>query len=186
MKEHLRFSAANANLAVMSQAETSATRILRPLAERRRRFVVVMDDTKECHVALRFASARAAHVEGGVLVLFHVFQPAEFQHWKAVGDRMREEAFEEADAMLKRVSMQVADYCGIQPERIVRQGKPDEELRQYVEETADIFALFLGADTEGEPGPLVSYFSGPVIGSLHCPVVIVPGLLSDEEIDAMA
>jgi len=159
---------------------------VRPLVARRRRFVVVVDTSPECHVALRFASARAAHVEGGTLVLFHVIPPAEFQHWMAVEDKMREESLEDAEDFLKRVSADVTEYCGVVPERIIRRGRAREELQKFLESEEDIFALFLGADTEGDPGPLVSYFSGPLVGSLTCPVVIVPGSLSDEDIDEMA
>lgn len=161
-------------------------RSLRPLVARRRRFVVVVDDSPECRVALRFASARAAHVDGGSLLLFHVIPPAEFQHWMAVEDKMREESLEEAEELLGEVAGEVAEYCGLDPERVIRQGRPRDELQKFLESEADIFALFLGADTEGEPGPLVTYFSGPIVGSLSFPVVIVPGSLSAVDIDEMA
>lgn len=157
-----------------------------PLIERRRRFVVCMDATPECRKALRFATARAAHVKGGSLVIFHVIPPAEFQHWMAVEDRMREEAFEEAEHVMQDIADQLYRYAGIRPEIVIRQGQPRDELQAYLEETSDIFALFLGASAEEEPGPLVSYFCGPMAGRLNCPVVIVPGRLTDEQIDAMA
>ena len=37
-----------------------------------------------------------------------------------------------------------------------------------------------GAAVEGGPGPLVSHFAGAGVGSLSCPLIIVPGGLSDE------
>ena len=141
----------------------------RPLARRRRRFVVVVDDSPECHVAIRFASGRAAHVDGGVLVLFHVIPPAEFQHWMAVEDRMREESLEEAELLMKDVADTVYNYCGVHPEVIIRQGQPKEELQKFIDEEEDLFALFLGADTEGDPGPLVTYFSGRPRVERSCP-----------------
>lgn len=170
----------------MNPEPQSPTPHVRPLVARRRRFVVVVDDSSECHVALRFASARAAHVEGGTLVLFHVILPGEFQHWMAVEDKMREESYEDAEDFLKRVSSDVTEYCGVVPEQVIRHGRPREELQKFLESEKDIFALFLGANTEGDPGPLVNYFSGPLVGSLKCPVVIVPGSLTDADIDEMA
>jgi hypothetical protein len=40
----------------------------------------------------------------------------------------------------------------------------------------------LGAAAEGGPGPLVSHFAGSVAGSLPCPLIIVPGSLSEEQL----
>jgi len=157
-----------------------------PLKERKRRFVVVYDDSPEAKVSLKFASARAAHVTGGTLVLFHVVPPAEFQHWVAVQDRMVKESEKEARDMMKDIAVCIKEEYGIAPEVVIRQGNPKDELQAYMEKANDLFALFLGAHPEGEPGPLVDYFSGPLCGCLKCPVVIVPGVLTDEQIDDMA
>ncbi len=59
--------------------------------EMNRTFLVVVDDSEELRVALHFASRRAKRT-GGRVSLLYVQQPAEFQHWMAVGDLMREEA----------------------------------------------------------------------------------------------
>ena len=157
-----------------------------PLKERKRRFVVVYDDSPEAKVSIKFASARASHVTGGTLVLFHVVPPGEFQHWVAVKDRMEKESAKEAREMMKAVAADIEGEYGITPEIVIREGNPKDELRAYMAKAKDLFALFLGAHPEGEPGPLVDYFSGPLCGNLECPVVIVPGALSDEQIDDMA
>ena len=157
-----------------------------PLFERRRRFVVVVDGSKESSAALRFASARAAHTLGGRLVLFHILKPSEFGHWMVVEDRMREEKYEEAEELLRGIASKVFEYCGGHPEVVIREGQPQDELQKFLEEEEDLFALFLGASSEGDPGPLVNKFSGPLVGLLKCPVVIVPGCLEDEDIDHMA
>jgi len=157
-----------------------------PLKERKRKFVVVMDSSPEAKVSLKFASARASHVEGGTLVIFHVIPPGEFHHWVAVQNAMAEETKDQAREMLKEVAAFVEEEYGLEPEIVIREGKPKAELQAYVEKTRDLFALFLGAHPEGDPGPLVDYFSGPLCGSLKCPVVIVPGGMTDEQINEMA
>ena len=43
----------------------------------------------------------------------------------------------------------------------------------------------LGAAAEGAPGPLVTHFSAGA-GVLPCPLFIVPGGLSEEEIDRIS
>jgi nucleotide-binding universal stress UspA family protein len=157
-----------------------------PLKQRKRKFVVVMDSSPEAKVSLQFASARAAHVEGGTLVIFHAIPPVEFQHWMAVKDEMAEQNKEKARAMMKEIAAFVEEEYGVEPEIVIREGQPKEELLAYIEKTRDLFALFLGAHTDGDPGPLVDYFSGPLCGALKCPVVIVPGGMSAKQIDEIA
>ena len=60
-----------------------------------RKFLVCVDDTPECRVALRFACRRANKTGGGVTLL-RVIEPGDFGHWVAVEDLMREEARDEA------------------------------------------------------------------------------------------
>ena len=56
-----------------------------------------------------------------------------------------------------------------------------------IEEDEDIALLVLAAGTGKDgPGPLVSTLAGKVSGSFAIPIAIVPGHLSDDEIDALA
>jgi len=43
----------------------------------------------------------------------------------------------------------------------------------------------IGAAAEGGPGPLVAHFSS-IAGSLPCPLFVVPGGLTQEQIDAVS
>ncbi len=159
---------------------------IRPIKKRRRKLVVVVDDSPESNVAIRFAAARAAHITGGGLILFHCIRPGEFQHWIGVADRMREEAREVASELLEAVSSKLNAYCGVEPTIVIAQGDPQEELLNFIKSQEDIFGLVLGAGAEGEPGPLVDYFTGAEISNLPCPVILVPGGMSNEQVDAMA
>ncbi len=58
-----------------------------------RKFLVVLDDSRECLNAMRFAAMRAAKTGGGVEIL-SIIAPEEFNHWLGVGTLMREEARE--------------------------------------------------------------------------------------------
>lgn len=159
---------------------------IRPVAKRHRKLLVVVDDSPESKVAIRFAAARAVHITGGGLILFHCTRPGEFQHWMAVADRMREEARQEAEELLASVSRRLNDYCGVEPETVVTEGEPDEEVVKYISSRDDIFGLVLGAGAEGGPGPLVDYFTGAAICDLPCPVFIVPGHMTYDQVDSMA
>jgi len=67
---------------------------------------------------------------------------------------------------------------------VIREGPTPDEILRLIEEDADIGILVLGAGTGNEgPGPLVSHI-GKTAGTFPIPIAIVPGHLSDDEIDA--
>ncbi|NQV46616.1 MAG: universal stress protein [Rhodospirillaceae bacterium] len=148
-------------------------------------FLCVVDDSEELSQALRFSCARAKRV-GGRVSLLYVIEPAEFQHWASVGDLMREERRAEAEEMLKIVSSVVQKRTGKMPLVFIREGVMSEQLIELIEEEKGISLLVLGAATGAEgPGPLVSYLVQKMAGRLRIPITVVPGSLSDEEIDSI-
>lgn len=156
------------------------------LGDQHRKFLVVVDDTPECHVALRYASRRALHTGGGVTLLM-VIAPGDFQHWLGVEQVMRDEAEAEARQVLDKFAGEVKETAGIIPELVIRHGQRAQEIVDLIEEDDAISILVLGAGTEQEgPGPLVSMFAGAASGTFPVPITIVPGRLSDEDIEALA
>lgn len=152
----------------------------------RRSFLVVVDDTPECRVALRFASMRAKKTGGGV-VLLHVIEPADFQHWMAVENLMREEAREEAELLLQGLAAEVHEWAGITPEYRIREGRKQDEILALLEAEPSIRVLVLGASPEAEgPGPLVSRLAGQISGSMPVPITVVPGNMTPEQIDEVS
>ncbi len=148
-------------------------------------FLVVVDETEEMNVALRFACQRARHT-GGRVALLYVIEPSDFQHWRAVEELMREEARNEGEQLLQRLAAQVNELVGAIPILYVREGKVADELFKLLDEEPQISILVLGANTGSRgPGPLVSALTGKMIGKLHVPVTIIPGNLSNEEVDAI-
>ena len=154
-------------------------------AGHRRKFLAIIDDTPECERAVAYASKRAK-TTGGVLVLLYVIEPGDFQHWLGVEKIMREEATQAAGAALDVYATKVREQVGIEPELVIREGKPAEEIHKLIEADQDIAILVLaaGAAKEG-PGPLVASIAGKG-AAFPIPVTVVPQNLSDEEIDSLA
>ncbi len=149
-------------------------------------FLVVVDETEEMKVALRFACQRARRT-GGRVALLYVIEPAEFQHWMAVEDLMREEARSEGEQLLQRLAAQVNELVGTIPVLYVREGEVRDELFKLLDEEPRISILVLGANTGSRgPGPLVSALTGNMIGKLRIPITVVPGNLADDEIDSVS
>jgi nucleotide-binding universal stress UspA family protein len=148
-----------------------------------RKFLVVVDTTPECKVALRYAARRAQHT-GGRVTLLAAAAPPDFQQWRGVEEIMEDEAHSEAEALLHGAAGTVNELAGILPELIILQGRVTECVSQLLKEDRDISILVLaaGAGKEG-PGPLVTMFAG---GMQAVPVTIVPGNLTEAAIDAIA
>ena len=144
-----------------------------------RKFLVVLDDSRECLNAMRFAALRAAHTGGGVQIL-SVISPEEFGTWIGVADLMREEARERIVAHFEVFAKWMRDKQGVDPELVIREGDPVAEILAQVREDPAIGVLVLGASQEkAGPGPLVTQLSRNS-GNLPIPITIVPGDMCKE------
>ena len=154
-------------------------------AGHRPKFLAVVDESEECSRAIRFAARRASRTGAGVILLA-VAAVGEFQQWLGVGDVMKEEAEDAARLLLEKHAASARAIAGIEPELLVRSGAKAEEILKLIHEDEDIafFVLAAGTGSDG-PGPLVSALAGKAAASFPIPVVIVPGGLADEEIDAL-
>ena len=151
----------------------------------RRKFLVVIDETPECHRALTYAAKRAENSQGG-LILLYVIPTAEFQHWMGVEDIMRLEAREEAEATLARYEDEVNACSTVRPELIIREGNVAQQILEAIEEDEDIAICVLAAAQGGEgPGPLISSLAAKS-NAFPIPVTIVPSELSNEDMDEIA
>lgn len=150
-----------------------------------RKFLVILDDSRECLNAMRFAAMRAAKTGGGVEVLA-VIAPEEFNHWIGVGDIMRQEARERIEAHFEVFAKWMRDKQGINPELVIREGEPVPEILAQVKDDPEVGILVLGASAEGKgPGPLVTELTRSS-GNLPMPITIVPGNMTKERLEAIS
>ena len=148
--------------------------------------LVIVDDTAEWDRAVYYASRWAIRVGGGVVMLRIIETDDPTQQWLGVADIMRAEAHEEANAALDRAAGRANGVAGITPERTIREGDPTEQILDVVDKDVDIVMLVLAANPGPEgPGPLIT-LTANAVGSFPIPVTIVPGDLSDADIDALS
>ncbi len=149
-----------------------------------RKFLVVLDDSRECLNAMRFAALRAAHTGGGVTIL-SVIPADEIQHFMGVADLMRQEARERIEGHFEVFAKWMRDRQGVNPELVIREGEPVAEILALIRDDPQIGVLVLGASTDKSgPGPLVTQMSR-TSGSLPIPMTIVPGDISKERLESI-
>ena len=150
------------------------------------KFMVVIDDSPECDRALYFASRRALRIGATVLMLRVIETHDRNQQWLGVADIMRAEAEEDANAALDRAAGRANGIAAITPERVIREGDATDQILDVIDKDVDIAMLVLAANPGPEgPGPIITTMA-KTVGAFPIPLVIVPGALTDAEIDGLS
>lgn len=151
-----------------------------------RKFLVVVDDSPEFQAALRYA-CRRARATGGTVTLLRVVQPSVFAHWSGARATLDRELRAEAESLLQRLATQAAELSGSKPEVVIETGDTKAAIRSVVSADPGIKILVLAAAVGGRgPGPLVASIAKVGVGfGRKLPVAVVPGDLTDEDIEAL-
>ena len=148
-------------------------------------YLVVIDDSPEAGIALRFAARRAVKTGGGVEILT-VIPPQEFIAFGGVQATIEEEARLHAEGLVAAAAGTLIEESDLRPSITVREGEGPKIIREMIAANPDIAALVLGAAATGAPGQLIAHFAGTDAGALPVPVMIIPGSLTREAIDRLS
>ena len=154
-------------------------------AEAKRTYLVVVDDSAESRVALRFAARRAAKT-GGKIEVLGIVEPQDFVQFGGVQAAIEEEQRLRIEGVVSASIGEILDESGLEANIILRSGEAVRTVRDYIEGRDEVAALVLGAAPSGNPGPLVASFAGTDAGVLPCPVMIIPGGLTDERLEQLS
>lgn len=147
-----------------------------------RTYLVILDETDEARIALQFASRRAVRT-GGDLHLLAIVPRQAFVAFGGVQATIEEEARARAEVLVTSLAGNVFSESGKMPTIAVQQGEAIKVVTDYLAEHPEVAALVLGAAPDGTPGPLVSWFAGAGIGTLPCPLYIVPASMDEARIE---
>lgn len=148
-------------------------------------YLVIIDDTEEALVALRYASRRAAKT-GGTVHLLALVPQQDFNAFAAVQATIEEEARARAEALVTSAAGNILSESGKMPVITVKQGEGEKVVREYLADHPEVSALVLSTAKEGGSGPLVTFFAATYAGQLPCPLFVIPGSLSLEDIDRLS
>ena len=140
----------------------------------KRTYLVVVDDSAEARVALRFAARRAAKTDGRIEVL-GIVEPQDFVQFGGVQAAIAEEQRLRIEGVVSAAIGELLDESGVEANVIVQQGEAAKAVRDYVGERAEDRGAGAWRGAERDPGPLVANFCGNDAGKLPCPVMIIPG-----------
>src|SRR5437762_7841555 len=126
--------------------------------ETKRTYLVVIDDSAEARVALRFAARRAAKTDGRIEVL-GIVEPQDFVQFGGVQAAIEEEQRLRIEGVVSAAVGEILDEGGVEASIVVPQVEPVKAVREYVGDREEVPALVLGAAPSGHPGPLIDHFT---------------------------
>ena len=152
----------------------------------KKKFLIIIDESKELEKAIYFAANRAIHTDGK-LSLLYIVDPAVNAQWSRIENLIEQEATSEAKKLCRVWAQKIKSRFDIESEIIIKMGDRCEELLKLVEEDKNIRFLVLASSANNEePGPLIKALTGKKIKYLSIPMVVIPGSLSEKEIDLIA
>lgn len=153
----------------------------------KRKFLVVVDDSKETDRAMAFAAHRVKRT-GGTVVLLTVIETQDFTQFLGVEDVMRAEARDNAERLIDAKLSRIAQWGeSIRTETVIREGDLVNEIGRLISADPSIAILVLAASNAKEgPGQLITDFAAHA-GNQALPVLItiIPGTMTDEQIIAV-
>ena len=151
-----------------------------------KKFLVIIDESKELGNAIYFAANRALHTEGK-LSLLYVVDPAINAQWAKIENLIEQEATSEAKKICRTWSQKIRDRFKMNSEIIIKIGNRAEQVLKLLKEDQDIrFLILASASNSEDPGPIIKALTSKKIKELSIPIVIVPGSLEEKDIDLIA
>lgn len=148
-------------------------------------YLVIADGSDELTIASYYAARIGIARRAGVAIA-HITDLEDFVHWGKVEAIMRHDLRVQAEKDIWQIAKAMNEDHEIYPSLYIKEGTVIDKIIELIEEDKSIRGLVLaGASNSNNQGPLVTYFSGKGMGKLRIPVIIVPGHLDKEAVDAI-
>jgi len=150
------------------------------------KFLVCVNEKDHSRTALRYACIKAKWRKCAVEMLY-VVDPLDYNTIFSVGDKIKKDRKEAAEELFEKLAIEAEQWSGVKPSGIVREGKIADVIVNTIEEDEDISLLVLGVAADGSSGKggLMPQLTNAVGDKYHVPILIVPGNLTDEEIEKL-
>ncbi len=136
-------------------------------------YLVIADGSKQMFDALEFCQTRVQLTKFG-LILLHVVNDAEFVHWLGVGTKIREDAQQRGNALLRELTAKYEEFFP-DVQTIYREGNVGQIACEILRERANIASFVLGVDEHHqEAGDIIQYLHRTRYKNITTPIIIVP------------
>ena len=149
----------------------------------KKKFLVVIDDSKELKNAIHFAAQRAKNTNGALSMLYVVNHAINAQ-WSKVEHLIEQEETSEAKKICRNWAQIIKNKFNIDTEIIIKLGNRKDEILKLLKEDKNIRFLVLATSGDGEnPGPIINSLLSSKMKDLSIPIVLVPGSMDEKDIN---
>ena len=149
----------------------------------KKKFLVVIDDSKELKNAIHFAAQRAKNTNGALSMLYVVNHAINAQ-WSKVEHLIEQEETSEAKKICRNWAQFIKNKFNIDTEIIIKLGNRKDEILKLLKEDKNIRFLVLATSGDGEnPGPIIKSLLSSKMKDLSIPIVLVPGSMDEKDIN---
>ena len=149
----------------------------------KKKFLVVIDDSKELKNAIHFAAQRAKNTNGALSMLYVVNHAINAQ-WSKVEHLIEQEETSEAKKICRDWAQLIKNKFNIDTEIIIKLGNRKDEILKLLKEDKNIRFLVLATSGDGEnPGPIIKSLLSSKMRDLSIPIVLVPGSMEEKDIN---
>ena len=151
------------------------------------KFLVCVDDTEHARVAVRLACSKARKIAASIDLL-RVIDSTDFQNFLLSPAKMREERRREAARVLQIMSDEAMSYADMKVGKIIKEGVIGEKIVETVEEDNRTNMLIVGASpgAGGNTKKLITWLTSQLGERLLTPILIVPGNLTNHQIEELS
>lgn len=150
------------------------------------KYIVCVDNTEISRIALRFACIKARK-RNIMIDILHVIAPSDLQAMGGVAQKIEQEQRAEAEALLQSLAEEAYTLMGHCPSLSIRNGKPSDEIIAQTLEDPDANMLVLGVTPGSKSGNrVISYLTSQAGEKLLIPMMLVPGNMTDQQMELVA
>jgi len=149
------------------------------------KLLLCINDTPHSRVTLRFACSKAKK-SGYAVEMLHVIDTADNQNFLSMADVMRQEQRDEAEELLKKFADECYETYGVTPSLLIKEGLIGEQIVATAQADLGINMLLVGTSPETVArSNLIPWLTGQLGSKLQIPMLIIPGNLTDQQIDEL-
>ena len=149
----------------------------------KKKFLVIIDESKELKNAIHFAAQRAKNTNGALSMLYVVNHAINAQ-WSKVEHLIEQEETSEAKKICRDWAQLIKNKFNIDTEIIIKLGNRKDEILKLLKEDKNIRFLVLATSGDGEnPGPIIKSLLSSKMRDLSIPIVLVPGSMNEKDIN---
>ncbi len=149
----------------------------------KKKFLVVIDNSKELENAIQFAAQRAKNTNGNLAMLY-VVDHAINAEWSKVENLIEQEETSEAKKICRNWAQLIKEKFDIDSEIILKLGNKKDEILKLLKDDKNIRFLVLATSRDGEnPGPVIKSLLSSKMKDLSIPIVLVPGSMDEKDIN---